>query len=119
MAGWSFQRKLIATVMLIGLLAIISSGASLVISRVIVGRVDKVAANQAQILTDSRQLQIDGIRKILDARTWVLTGDAGYVVAARSGSAAMRDQIASLKARIKDSPGEALLTVSRPRAPTL
>jgi signal transduction histidine kinase/ActR/RegA family two-component response regulator len=108
-AAWSFQRKLIAMLLLIGLLAVISSGATLVISRLIVGRVDKVAASQTQALTDSRQLQLSGIRKILDARAWVLTGDAGYVIAAKSGSAAMRDQIASLRGRIKDSPGRALL----------
>jgi signal transduction histidine kinase/ActR/RegA family two-component response regulator len=108
-AGWTFQRKLITALIVIGLLAVMSSGASLVVSRLIVASVDKVATSQARDLADSRQLQLSGIRKILDARTWVLTGDPGYAVAATSGSAGMRDQIARMKPRMSGSPGEALL----------
>ncbi|MEK7331337.1 MAG: ATP-binding protein [Candidatus Eisenbacteria bacterium] len=94
---------------MIGLLAVMSSGASLVVSRLIVASVDKVATSQARGLADSRQLQLSGFRKILDARTWVLTGDSGYAVAAPSGSAGIRDQIARMKNRLTGSPGEALL----------
>jgi len=105
----AFQRKLITTLIVIGLLAVVSSGATLVVSRLIVASVDKVATSQARDLADSRQLQLSGSRKILDARTWVLTGDPGYALAATSGSAGMRDQISRMKARITGSPGEALL----------
>jgi signal transduction histidine kinase/ActR/RegA family two-component response regulator len=108
-ARWTFQRKLIATLITIGLLAVLSSGASLIVSRLIIGSVDKVATSQARDLADSRQLQLNGVRKILDARTWVLTGDPGYAVAATSGSAGMRDLIARMKPRIAGSPADALL----------
>jgi signal transduction histidine kinase/ActR/RegA family two-component response regulator len=108
-ARWSFQRRLITALIAIGLLAVLSSGASLVVSRLIVASVDKVATSQARDLSDSRQLQLSGLRKILDARTWVLTGDMGYAIAATSGSAGMRDQIARMKTRMAGGRSEALL----------
>lgn len=109
MAAWSFERKLITALIVIGLLAVMSSAATLVISRVLVTSVDKVASGQVRDLADSRQLQLSGVRKILDARTWVLTGDSGYAGAATVGSAAMRDQIARMKGRIAGTPAEPLL----------
>jgi signal transduction histidine kinase/ActR/RegA family two-component response regulator len=108
-AAWSFERKLITALIVIGLLAVMSSAATLVISRVLVTSVDKVASGQVRDLADSRQLQLSGVRKILDARTWVLTGDSGYAGAATVGSAAMRDQIARMKGRIAGTPAEPLL----------
>ena len=95
--------------MVIGLLAIMSSGASLVISRLLVARVDKVATGQARDLADSRQLRLSGVRKILDARTWELTGDSEYATAATAGSAAMRDQIAKMRSRAAGSPSGAFI----------
>lgn len=109
MPRWSFQRRLITALIAIGLLAVMSSGASLVVSRLIVASVDKVATSQARDLADSRQLQLSGVRKILDARTWVLTGDTGYAIAATSGSAGMRDMIARMKTRMAGGPSEAIL----------
>ena len=109
MAVWSFQRKLIAALIVIGLLAIMSSGASLIVSRLLVASVDEVATSQARDLADSRQLQLSSVRKVLDARTWMLTGDSGYAIAARSGSAVIRDQIARMKARSTGSTGQSLL----------
>ncbi len=109
MAESLFQRRLIAVLIVVGLLAVMSSGATLVVSRLIVARVDKVATSQARDLADSRQLQLSGMRKILDARTWVLTGDPGYAVAATSGSAGMREQIDRMRARLTGTLGEAFL----------
>ena len=110
MASWSIERRLITTLIVVGLLAVLSSGVSLVVSRLLVASVDEVATSQARNLADSRQLQVSGVRKILDARTWVLTGDSGYVVTARSGSAGMRNLIAHMESRLAGSPGETLLS---------
>ena len=101
MPSWSYQRKLITALIAIGLLAILSSGASLVVSRLIVASVDKVATSQARDLTDSRQLQLSGLRKILDARTRQQEQEYSQAVPAGAG---LKDRVKAL-ARLRDNEG--------------
>ena len=109
MTRWSNQHLLNTGLIVIGLLAILSSGATLFASRTLVRDMAKVAIGEAHDLKDSETLRIIGLREILDASTALLTGEEQYARAARSGSAVLRGGIVHLRAQIADPDGRALL----------
>ena len=109
MRRWSNQHLLNSGLIVIGLLAVLSSGATLFASKILVRDMAKVAIGEVQDLKDSQTLRLIGLREILDASASLLTGDEQYARAARSGSAALRSGIAHLRAQITDQGGRALL----------
>jgi signal transduction histidine kinase/ActR/RegA family two-component response regulator len=102
---WSFQRKLISGVIVICLLAIVSSGASLVASRMLIASVDNTSTGEVGDLEDARALQLIGVRYIANVHDCLLAGGKEFVNAARNGGEQLRERAGSLRARITN-PGE-------------
>ncbi len=109
MPEWSFQRRLITGMVLIGLLAILASGASLFASRSLITRMASVATGESRDLADARALQLIGVKCIADVRACLLTGGAQWAPAAIAASSQLRTLATSLQTRIGDSKGLALL----------
>ncbi|HEY3216186.1 MAG TPA: ATP-binding protein [Candidatus Eisenbacteria bacterium] len=109
MTGWSFQRTLITGLILMGLLAILSSVASLLASRILVASMEQVAADVARDLTEAEKLQVLGARKVAGVRAYLLTGEDVYGREARLGSAAVRNRIRRLEARVSTREARELL----------
>jgi signal transduction histidine kinase/ActR/RegA family two-component response regulator len=106
---WSFQRKLITGVIVICLLAILTSGASMFASRILIASMTRVSAGEGQDLSDARALQLIGAKNIADVRACLLTGGGEYAPAARAGSSLVRDLVARLQTRTTDPEGRSLL----------
>ena len=109
MGKWSHQHTLNTGLIVIGLLAILSSGASLFASKVMVQDMAALAIGEVRDLSESRALQVSGYQEISDASASLLTGEEAYARAARSGSAAVRDRIAKLETQIVDDEGRSLV----------
>ncbi|HEY6194142.1 MAG TPA: ATP-binding protein [Candidatus Eisenbacteria bacterium] len=109
MSGWSFQRKLATGVILICVLAILTSVVSLVTSRSLIVNMAKVATGEGQDLADARALQLIGLKNIADVHACLLTGGREFAPAARAGSMRARDLVGRLTRQIKDAEGRALL----------
>ncbi len=109
MAEWSFQRKLISGVILICLLAILSSAASMFASRVLISNMSNVATGEGQALSDARELQLIGAKNIADVHASLLTGGKEFVSEARTGSARVVDVAHRLQAQVTDTQSQALL----------
>jgi signal transduction histidine kinase/CheY-like chemotaxis protein len=108
-AEWSFQRRLITGVILICLLAILTSGATLVVSRVLIANMGRVTVGESSELADARSLQLIGVRNIADVRACLLSGGRESAPEVNAGSARIRNQIANLKTNITDPEGQLLL----------
>jgi len=93
----------------IGLLAVVSSGASVVASKYLAHDMAALAISDAANVSDSRTLRLAGLHEIADASTALLTGEARYARAARSGSSAVRAGVSRLQARIADPEGNVLI----------
>jgi signal transduction histidine kinase/ActR/RegA family two-component response regulator len=106
---WSFQRKLITGVILIGVLAILASVESMLASRSLIASTAKVATTEGRDLEDARALQLVGLKNIAETHACLLTGGREFAPAARVGSAQARELIRSLQTRITDPEGRALL----------
>ncbi len=109
MPEWSFQRKLISGVIVICLLAIVSSGTSLVASRMLIASVETASTGESRDLADARALQLIGVRYVADARDCLLAGGREFASAARDGSALLRGRAGLLRARITNPEDRALL----------
>ncbi|OGF22911.1 MAG: hypothetical protein A2V63_09515 [Candidatus Eisenbacteria bacterium RBG_19FT_COMBO_70_11] len=109
MAKWAHQHTLNAGLVLIGLLAILSSGASLFTSRVLVQNMATIAIGEVHALADSRALLLVGLREVSDGSAALLTGEEQFSRAERSGSTAVRDRVARLKTQIADDKGRSLV----------
>ncbi len=109
MSEWSFQRKLTTGVILICMLAILTSVISLFASRNLITSIGTVATGEGQDLAAARALQLVGTKNIADTHACLLTGGTAYAAAARAGSVLARDLIGRLRARTTDSNGRALL----------
>ena len=109
MPEWSFQRKLITGVIVICLLAILTSVASLFASRIVVDNMNTMAFGAGREVEDAKALQLMGIQKLADARACLLSGGRDYTVAARKGSAELRALIARMKSQLPDSETRVLL----------
>jgi signal transduction histidine kinase/ActR/RegA family two-component response regulator len=99
MPKWSRQYTLRTGLIVIGLLAILSSVASMFASGALVQEMAVLGTQEVRDLSDSKTLQLLGIREVSDANAAVLTGEPQYARAARAGSAALRDRLARLQAR--------------------
>ena len=109
MADWSFQRKLISGVIVICLLAILTSAASMFASRVLITNMTNVATGEGQALTRARELQLVGMKNIADVRASLLTGGEDFAPEARAGSARVLDMAESLRPQIQGPEGIGLL----------
>jgi signal transduction histidine kinase/CheY-like chemotaxis protein len=103
MRRWSHQHTLNAGLIVIALLAILSSGASLYASKVLVTNMAALAIGEVRSLSDSRELRLLVLQEISDASAFLLSGDELYARASRSGSASVRDRIAHLQRHITDA----------------
>jgi signal transduction histidine kinase/ActR/RegA family two-component response regulator len=96
-------------VIVVCLLAIVTSGATLVVSQVLVTNIGRIAAGEGQDLADAKALQLAGVKKIADVRACLLTGGKDFRPVAEAGSALVRDLVASLQSRTTDHEGRSLL----------
>jgi signal transduction histidine kinase/ActR/RegA family two-component response regulator len=106
---WSHQHTLNTGLIVIGLLAILSSGASLFASKVMVQDMAALAIGEVRDLSESQALRVSGYQEISDASASLLTGEEAYARAARSASAAVRDRVALLETQILDNEGRSLV----------
>jgi len=109
MRRWSQQFTLNVGLIVIGLLAVVSSGASLVASKYLAHDMAAIAVDGAHNVSDSRTLRLSGLHEIADASTALLTGEARYARAARSWSSAVRAGAARLQTKIADPEGRFLV----------
>jgi len=107
---WSHQHTLNSGLIVIGLLAILSSGASLFASKTLVQGMAALAISEVRDLSASQTLRLVGHREVSHASAALLTGEAQYAEAARSGSDSVRVLIAHLAAKIVDTEGRSLVT---------
>jgi signal transduction histidine kinase/CheY-like chemotaxis protein len=98
MLKWSQQHTLNAGLIVIGLLAILSSVASLFASKILVHDMAELAVGQRSELVDSQALRLIGFREVSDANAALLTDEEQYARSARSGSAALRTRADRLQA---------------------
>ncbi len=108
-AEWSFQRKLITGVIGICLLAILTSAASMVASRILIANMTNVATGEGQALTVAREMQLLGVKNIADVHASLLTGGREFAPEARAGSAQVLGLARRLRTHITDPEGIALL----------
>jgi signal transduction histidine kinase/CheY-like chemotaxis protein len=106
---WSFQRKLITGVIVVCMLAILTSAASMFASRMLIANMANVATGEGRDLADARALQLVGVRNIADVHACLLTGGREYAPAARAGSSLVRDLVTRLQTRITDPKGRTFL----------
>jgi len=106
---WSFQRKMISGVIVVCLLAILTSSASLFLSRSLVARNDVTEQTVGRDIEDARALQLTGVETVGDVRTSLLAGGRAFAPAAREGGARVRELALRLKARTRDGEGAALV----------
>jgi signal transduction histidine kinase/CheY-like chemotaxis protein len=109
MARWSRQYTLNAGLIVIALLAILSSGASLFASKALVQDMGRLALGEVRDLAGSQALRVVGLREVSDAGSALLARDVRYVQAARSGSAAVRAEVDRIEAKIADHEGRVLV----------
>jgi signal transduction histidine kinase/ActR/RegA family two-component response regulator len=109
MPKWSRQYTLRTGLIVIGLLAILGSVFSILASGTLVQEMAVLGTREIRDLSDSKTLQLIGVREVSDANAALLTGEPPYAPAARAGSAALRDRLARLQARIADTETRILL----------
>jgi len=114
MRKWSQQLTLNVGLVVIGLLAIVSSGAFLVASKYLARDLAVLSIGGATNVPDSRTLRLAGLQELSSASTALLTGEARYAQAARSWSSEVRAGLARLQTQIADPEGRFL--VGRVRA---
>lgn len=110
MRKWSQQLTLNVGLIVIGLLALVSSGASLVASKYMAHDLAALAIDGATNLSDTRALRLAGLQELSNASTALLTGEARYARAARSWSSAVRAGLARLQTQVTDSEGHFLVS---------
>ena len=109
MRKWSQQLTLNVGLVVIGLLAIVSSGASLVASKYLARDLAVLSIGGATNVSDSRALRLAGLQELSSASTALLTGEARYAQAARSWSSEVRAGLARLQTQIADTEGRFLV----------
>ena len=106
---WSYQQTLNTGLIVIGLLAIVSSGASLFASKILVQEMATLALDEVQDLSESQALRVDGLRAVSDAGASLLTDEEPYARSARSGSAAVHQRATQMRAQIVDVEGRSMI----------
>jgi signal transduction histidine kinase/ActR/RegA family two-component response regulator len=109
MRKWSPQFTLNIGLIVVGLLAVVSSGAFLFASKYLARDMAALALDGATSVSESRALRFAGLQEIAAASTALLTGEARSARAARSGSSAVRADIARLQTQIADPEGHFLV----------
>ncbi|MGE5049693.1 MAG: hypothetical protein ACM3PC_14030, partial [Deltaproteobacteria bacterium] len=109
MSEWSFQRKLITGVIVIGLLALLTTVAALITSRLLISNVTQAAAGETRDLADARAMQAIGRKDIADVQACLLTAGREFAPSARAGSAQLRELANRLQARTTDAANRRLL----------
>ena len=84
MGKWSHQHTLNTGLIVIGLLAVLSSSASLFASKVMVEDMAALAIGDVRNLSESQALRVSGYQEISEASASLLTGEDAYSRAARS-----------------------------------
>ena len=102
MPRWSRQHTLNSGLIVIGLLAILSSGASLFASRVLIHDMAKLTAEQGPRPSPHQSVRLVGLQEISAVSLALLTGEAQHARAAGAVSANLRDQVAQLRTQITD-----------------
>jgi signal transduction histidine kinase/ActR/RegA family two-component response regulator len=99
---WTRQHTLNTGLIVIGLLAILSSGASLFASRVLIRDMAKLTAEQGRGRSPYQAARLAGLREISAVSAALLTREAQDARAAGALSANLRDQVARLRTQTKD-----------------
>ena len=102
MRRWTRQHTLNTGLIVIGLLAILSSGASLFASRLLVHDMTKLTPEQGRDPSQHQTVRLAGLREISGVSTALLTGVAQDARAARALSANLREQVARLRTQATD-----------------
>jgi signal transduction histidine kinase/ActR/RegA family two-component response regulator len=102
MRMWSRQHTLNTGLIVIGLLAISSSGASLFASRVVVHDMAKLTAEPGRDPGQLQAVRLAGLREISAVSTALLTGEAQDVRAAGALSANLHEQVARIRTQTTD-----------------
>jgi len=100
---------LITGIIVICLLAILTSVASLVASRLLIANMTNVATGEGRDLADARALQLVVMKDIADVHSCLLTGGTEFAPAANAGSSMVRDLVAQLQTRLTGTEDLALL----------
>ena len=109
MDKWSRKYTLRSGLILVGLLAILSSGASVIASRILVREMGTLTRYEGRGLTDSDELRLIGLREVLDANSSILTREESYSRAARAGSEVFRERVVRMRGRTEDVGSHLLL----------
>jgi signal transduction histidine kinase/ActR/RegA family two-component response regulator len=99
MRRWSRQHTLNSGLIIIGLLAILSSGASLYASRVLIHDLARLSAEQVRGPGQHQAVRLAGLREISAVSAAMLTRQAQDARAAGAVSADLRAQVARLRAQ--------------------
>jgi signal transduction histidine kinase/ActR/RegA family two-component response regulator len=102
MRRWSRQHTLNTGLIIIGLLAILSSGASLFASRVLIHDMAKLTAEQNRDPSALHAVRLAGLREISAVSLALFTGEAQHARVAGALSQNLRDQVARLRTQATD-----------------
>jgi CHASE3 domain sensor protein len=102
MRRWSRQHTLNTGLVVIGLLAILSSGASLFASRVLIHDMARLTAEQSRDPNSRQGVRLAGFREISAVSLALLTGEAQYIRTAGALSANLHDEVAKLRPQTTD-----------------
>jgi signal transduction histidine kinase/ActR/RegA family two-component response regulator len=105
MRRWSQQHTLTTGLIVIGLLAILSSCASLFASKFLVQDMAALAIGEVRDLSSTEALRLTGLREVAAANSALSTGDQAFAREARSRSTELRELVARLQGRIVDRQG--------------
>ena len=109
MAKWSNQNMLKTGLIGIALLAVLTSGASLFASKILVEDMAALAVQDVRDFADSKTLRVLGLKEISNASASLLTGEDRYTRAAEAGSAAVRSWATQVKKQVVDEESSSLL----------
>ena len=109
MEKWSYRQTLNAGLIVIGLLAILSCGASLFASRILIREIGAIAIDEVRDLAKSKELRVVGLREVSDGSAALLTGGRSYARASRAGSVAVQERAARLESTVADTEVRSLL----------
>ncbi|HET9952647.1 MAG TPA: hybrid sensor histidine kinase/response regulator, partial [Candidatus Eisenbacteria bacterium] len=107
---WSRQHTLNSGLIVIALLAILSSGASLFASRLLVRDMAALTAGSANAQGEQNALRLTGLREVSNASASLLTGDEQYARASRSNGAELRGRLHRLRTRTLDDESRLFIT---------
>ncbi len=105
----SFQPKIITGVILVCLLAIMTSAGTLFASRYLIANLAQVSAGEGADLDAARRLELLGTRNIADAHALLLSATRNDSASVLAGSRRIREAIARMMLQMEDPEDQALL----------